>query len=146
MSKIQISAIIATITLAVGLFHAMSKSDAKTNVENIRLFAQWKNIHQKSYQTPQEHLHRFGVFLRNVEMIKSHNNGNHGFTMVINKFADLSREEFIAKYTGFVAPKRNDAAENPNFKRMYPQGGVPEEIDWVSLGAVTRKNHLLQSN
>ena len=140
MTKVQISAIIATIALAMGLFHVMRKNDSATNLENARLFAEWKNTHQKSYLTPQEHLHRFSVFLKNLELIKAHNNGNHEFTMVVNKFADLSAEEFKAKFTGYVAQSRNDSVENPNFTKMYPLGVVPEEIDWVSKGAVTRKN------
>lgn len=139
MTKIQIGALVATITLAIGLFHVMSKTDSKTNFENVKLFAQWKNIHQKSYQTPQEHLHRFGVFIKNLEMIKNHNTGNHGFTMALNEFADMAAEEFKAKYTGYVAPARNDAIENPLFNEMYPLGQAPTDIDWVEKGAVTRK-------
>lgn len=140
MNKTKFAIILATIAMAGGLFKLMANNDTKTNVEHFKTFMKWKSFHNKNYSTPKEHLYRFGIFLKNTEVVKSHNLGNHGFTLALNKFADLTTEEFKAKYTGFkMIEERNDMIESKLFRETYPLGQEPASIDWNTKGAVTRK-------
>ena len=57
-------------------------------------------------QNMDEFNHRYGVFKDNYKRIVDHNQiPDSGFSLEINKFADLTDEEFISKYTGAVIPK-----------------------------------------
>jgi hypothetical protein len=38
------------------------------------------------------------IFNQNVKTIEAHNAGEHGWTMAVNKFADLVGEEFKARF------------------------------------------------
>ena len=49
---------------------------------------------------------KFEVFKNNYKRIVDHNAiEDAGFTLEINRFADLTDEEFISKYTGAIVPK-----------------------------------------
>ena len=57
---------------------------------------------------------KFDIFRRNYKRIVEHNAiKDSGFSLEINKFADLSDEEFISKYTGAIVPKhKTDKMKN----------------------------------
>jgi len=57
---------------------------------------------------------KFEIFRRNYKRIVEHNAiKDSGFSLEINKFADLSDEEFISKYTGAIVPKhKTDKMKN----------------------------------
>jgi len=78
------------------------------------------------------------VWERNVEKVASHNReydmGLSTYTLAVNKFADLTHEEFVETFTGKRLPSR------PKAKSIYkPRGNVQEDatVDWRNEGAVT---------
>lgn len=62
----------------------------------------------------QEFYQRYQIFQKNYKRILDHNAiEDSGFELEVNKFADLSDEEFISKYTGLIiSPKRQEHANN----------------------------------
>merc|ERR1719148_429989 len=51
----------------------------------------------KKYTSSAERLTRIATFIKNVKEIEEHNNsGKYGYKKVINKFADMTQEEFGA--------------------------------------------------
>jgi C1A family cysteine protease len=52
--------------------------------------------------------------------------------MGLNLFADLTEQEFMAKYTGLKKPKEKKRVSNIVRKSSYPTA-----IDWEKVGAVT---------
>merc|ERR1712145_10821 len=74
-------------------------------------WASFKGKHQKNYVSQQEHNYRKAVFADNLKTIAKHNAeealGLHTFTMGVNKFADMTHEEFVATFT---APKKTFAS------------------------------------
>jgi C1A family cysteine protease len=55
--------------------------------------------------------------------------------MAVNKFADLTGDEFAAKYTGgFKKPKRNLREQSVTFVNTT---ALPASVDWEAKGAVT---------
>ena len=85
-STIIITAVILGAALYTGLHHAQTEIPAEIKVK----FLQWKLTHRKLYGSPSEESFRLSVFHKNVLKIKAHNAKNAGFTMALNKFADLS--------------------------------------------------------
>merc|ERR1712167_357744 len=56
----------------------------------------------------------------------------HGFTVGVNEFADMSRHEFKEVMLRYQ-PERKKA--NPI--KVFDESATPSSIDWVSKGAVT---------
>lgn len=91
-------------------------------------FDTFKRQYRKNYATEIEAERRCQIFSDNMDKIESHNvqfsRGLSTYTLGMNKFADLTNEEFLALYTGLNAPseeeRQDDSADvfraDPNFK------------------------------
>jgi C1A family cysteine protease len=88
--------------------------------------------YNRKYESFSEYLHRFDLFVKNAKMIEMHNSNGNSYSLGINQFADLTREEFKKYYTG-VKPRTS----NGNNTVYLSTEGVADSIDWVSKGAVT---------
>lgn len=103
-------------------------------------FKQWSAKNGKTYQ-PTERDYRETVYYNNLAKISAHNAGNHSWTMGVNKFADLTADEFAAKYIGGANPsltrKRalRGQAETP--LTALNTTANPASVDWTTKGAVT---------
>jgi C1A family cysteine protease len=114
------------------LLSAVFSVDAMINIKNE--FEDWKVTHGKAYQTELENRYRFSVFSQNYMNIQLRNKKNRTVVLGVNKFADLTNEEFTANHLSKYVPK-------PNTKNLRPTlpntDDLPVEIDWVAKGAVT---------
>ena len=63
------------------------------------IFDSWRVSYQVEYLTPEEETYRLGVFSDNYNRIIDLNASQREFKAGINSFADLTNEEFRAKYT-----------------------------------------------
>jgi len=98
-------------------------------------FTDYLEQYNKKYN--QEDLfYRYNVFKANVDKIHRHNKGNHAYTLGMNKFGDLSWEEFRATHLGFKHIK-NDYIRSKNTAPIHADFIAPTSIDWRSSGAVT---------
>jgi len=117
--------------LSVGIFSAFVKGQSEWEL--------FKNTYQKSYASEQEVIHRRNVFEDNLRYIESHNKlaslGHHTFTLGVNKFADLTVEEFqgYVERGGFIRSKESKKAAT----KFHSQGSDPDAVDWREKGAVT---------
>jgi hypothetical protein len=93
-------------------------------------FVNFMHKYQKSY-SHDEFFNRFSIFKANVDKYDAHNAKNLSWTMGVNKFADLTGDEFSALYKGFRIP------ENHVRRPVVLTGAAPSSIDWVTKGAVT---------
>ncbi|KAJ4788319.1 Cysteine protease [Rhynchospora pubera] len=108
---------------------ALSSADFLTDE-----FHKWMKEHQVSYGNEGEELKRFGIFKANYLFINESNyNPKIEFKLGLNKFADLTNEEFLAKFTGYT-PRSTKPTSTP-FR--YADVTAPSSIDWRSQGAVT---------
>merc|ERR1711998_77867 len=98
------------------------------------LWTQFKADHSKSYATTEEHSARFSVFKDNVDFIMSHNSRSeeHGFTVGINQFADMTRAEFKETMLTYQAHKKQR-----NTVTVFDESTIADSVDWVAKGAVT---------
>ena len=94
-------------------------------------FAKWTATHNKMYVSPSEKSYRMNVFTRNFYNVVNLNK-KHSHNSALNKFADLTEEEFVAKYTGLKIPK----TKKRSVVKHVTSANRPASIDWTKLGAV----------
>lgn len=99
-------------------------------------WANYKKVHSKVYG--KEELMRRAIWELNVKFVNKHNAeaalGKHTYTVEINKFADLTSEEFRVMYNRFNATNMKPIAGS-----VYEKSGLkaPESVDWRDQGYVT---------
>lgn len=105
-------------------------------------FVSWQQQHAKTYSSEHEHLHRFSVWLGNLELVNAHNaearRGLHTFRLGMNQFGDMTNDEYQRRMLGLRAP-RNDATSPraiATFRRSSQQP-IPNAVDWRTYGIVT---------
>lgn len=102
--------------------------------DTVPTFKQWMRVNHKVYQ-PTERDYRESVYAANLKKIAEHNAGNHSWTMGVNKFADLTADEFKARVSSPLPSKRRSlrgVAEN-----WFNSSANPASVDWTTKGAVT---------
>jgi len=91
----------------------------------------WKQQHQKSHSGVEE-TQRYTNFVKNREYVKKHNDeaaeGRHTFTLGMNKFADLTVQEFEAQYNAPVVGQQFACPEL--YAGDYTVDTLPESCDW----------------
>lgn len=99
---------------------------------------QWMALHGRVYESDAEKERRFKIFQENVNYIESFNReGGHKYTLGVNAFADMTNEEFKARYTGLRpagAPSTVKATRAFKYENVT---AVPPTVDWRTNGVVT---------
>jgi len=135
--KLRVFIILAALALStIGMIalHRRATSNLKQVPisKSVRtLFSAWKNTQNKLYTTPQEEQFRLQVFAKNHQKIKVSNSRKLGYTLGLNLFADLTEEEFVAKYTGYKHQKTKKAV-----KPQQAKLGQAASVDWRTQGVV----------
>jgi KDEL-tailed cysteine endopeptidase len=97
-------------------------------------FEEWSAMNGKAYE-PTERDYRNSVYDANVAKILEHNAGNHTWMMSVNKFADLTEEEFAGRYLGGFKPRKRSLRRQTDFAGNLT--ALPTSVDWSAKGAVT---------
>ncbi|KAL4179615.1 hypothetical protein AMTRI_Chr13g88210 [Amborella trichopoda] len=105
------------------------------------MYELWLRRNRKAYNGLDEKDRRFEIFKDNLAHIDQHNaNGNSTYKLGLNKFADLTNEEYRARYLGV---RNKDAAgrglRDKSAGHRYAVGvgeELPESVDWREKGAV----------
>ncbi|XBI88192.1 hypothetical protein VPH35_026180 [Triticum aestivum] len=72
-------------------------------------FLRWQAAHNRSYPSAGERLRRFQVYRDNVEYIDTTNRRSDlTYQLGENQFADLTREEFLGKFTSYDGDARTE--------------------------------------
>jgi KDEL-tailed cysteine endopeptidase len=91
-------------------------------------FRQWQATHNRSHLSMEERLRRFQVYRDNVEYIDTTNRrGDLTYELGENEFADLTQEEFLARYASSYDGASDDTGT------MMPAGGGNADL-WSSGG------------
>ncbi|OMO54255.1 hypothetical protein COLO4_36541 [Corchorus olitorius] len=96
--------------------------------------------YDKKYSTKEEHMHRLGIFAKNLARAAEHQALDPTAVHGVTQFSDLSEEEFERLYTGVkggaaAAPRLFDGVGSEAEKLEVD--GLPESFDWREKGAVT---------
>ncbi|KAE8684260.1 Receptor like protein 25 [Hibiscus syriacus] len=97
----------------------------------------WMVKHGRTYKDRAEKDKRFKIFKENFEYVHNFNNeGNTSYKLSINKYSDLTHDEFVAARTGDVNPSDTVASTETVFQ--YAEfTDIPSSLDWRTEGAVT---------
>jgi cathepsin L len=129
--------------VVVALLVALAVSSYPEELSN--LFNTWKVQYNVQYDTPEEDAFRLAIFSENYALITAWNaNPQDSFTMGVNQFADLTNEEFGARYAsgyGLVGghnvgngtdPYCPSAVNCPTLASVNVS-----TLNWTATGAVT---------
>ncbi|MCO5551069.1 hypothetical protein L7F22_004566 [Adiantum nelumboides] len=122
-----------------------SPSDLHSKAKLVSLFDAWNMKHGKHYTAAQklEKHKRFHIFRDNLMRIEAHNSKGSTFKLGLNRFADLTQDEFKqSRRLGLKLPAvklgslRRRIHPHPKAESQTPKV-TAESLDWRSLGAVT---------
>jgi C1A family cysteine protease len=122
------------ITLILFALLTLSASHLPAN-EYQFLWSSWKTYHGKIYGSLIEEMRRFQNFIVNYNHIIEYNKNSDDVRLALNKFSDLTPQEFKQIYTGcfhYAGP-----VSTPNELIDYSVLDLPLAVDWRKKGAVT---------
>lgn len=125
---------IVFLLIAVGIISFASGKVHRIDEDELHFF-NFIKTHGKNYSTQEEHQYRFGIFKENLKKINKWNAESNTTRFGVNKFADLTFQEFQRQYTGL---KLDDTMRGGNAVKYTPVGDAPDELDYRDLGYVTR--------
>jgi len=102
-------------------------------------FIDFITTYGKSYNLMGEYENRYSIFKENYQKIKDHNVDEeiHGFTLGVNKFADLTIQEFKKNSLGLLSFPRTEDLLKSELNSMKIQSALedlPESVDWRESG------------
>jgi len=117
------------------LFVLLSILASTFGLSMVEQFIKFQHDYGKHYDAS-ETSYRFSVFIQNVKKISQMNQNTKGLTFGVNKFADLTQEEFKKTYLS-TAPVRDPLW--PVAKEIPEEevSALPASFDWRTKGAVT---------
>lgn len=83
---------------------------------------------------------RFEIFKDNLKFIDDHNSVDRPYKLGLNKFADLTNEEYRAKFLGTRPSYKKTflGLRKPSLRYWpWPSDRLPRSVDWRKSGAVT---------
>lgn len=128
-------------TLLFLFFVASSAADLsgswRSDEEVMSMYQWWMAQHGNVLGEKEE---RFEIFKDNLKFIDEHNALNRSYKVGLNRFADLTNEEYRAKYLGTRSDPKRRFAKMKNASPRYavmPGEFLPESVDWRESGAVS---------
>eukprot|EP00117_Sycon_ciliatum_P008499 scpid95074/ scgid11171/ Cathepsin L2; Cathepsin U; Cathepsin V len=100
--------------------------------------AEWemfKMEHGKKYADNMEDDMRYGLWTKANDYINQFNTEDHGFTLGMNQFGDLTDEEYL-QYLGYNSKLRRNSTGKV-FEAVTDPKDLPTSVDWRSKGYVT---------
>jgi hypothetical protein len=110
------------------------KSTWRTDDEVMAMYESWLVEHGKVYNALGEKDKRFQIFKDNLRYIDDHNSQNRSYKLGLNRFADLTNEEYRSKFLG----TKKLGGKKKFSDRYAPKVGdkLPDSVDWRKKGAV----------
>jgi cathepsin L len=99
------------------------------------LFSKWVAQHNKKYNH-ENFFYRYTVFKHNMDKVVAHNKKGLSWTMAMNKFGDMTPEEFKATHTGYNRVDRSYMRSKNAPTHMHVKKAAAA-VDWRKEGAVT---------
>jgi C1A family cysteine protease len=115
------------------------KSHRRSETELRAMYESWLVKHGKSYNALGEKERRFEIFKDNLKFIDEHNSEeNRSYKVGLNRFADLTNEEYRSMYLGVKGGSRVRVQKPKKSDRYVTRVGeeLPDSVDWREKGAV----------
>lgn len=115
------------------------KTEPRTEKEVANLYEEWLVKHGKAYNAIGEKEKRFEIFKDNLKFIDEHNSQKRSYKVGLNRFADMTNEEYRSVFLGTRNEAKRRVAKAKGVSQRYAvRGGdmLPERVDWRERGAV----------
>jgi len=99
------------------------------NIEETDFIA-WMKVHRKLYPTVQEYNTRFQIFKQSKLDVQSLTRRYPSTSWKLNKFADLTKEEFSAIYLRNFTLLNTDASDIHLKQERRSVSQIPQSVDW----------------
>ena len=114
-----------------------AKSNWRTDEDVMAVYEVWLTKHGKAYNALGEKEKRFQIFKDNLRFIDEHNAENRTYKVGLNRFADLTNEEYRSMYLGTRTGAKRRPSNKISDRYAFRVGdSLPESIDWRKKGAV----------
>jgi hypothetical protein len=124
----------AALLAAAGAVAALAQSPEEIDRE----FANFQRNFGKRYADERERAARFDAFAANYRLVQEVNGKKLGFQLAINRFADMTAEEFGLTHLGLSSSGEDRWGGLPRLGMHQPRNAtLPSAVDWRSKGAVT---------
>ncbi|XP_072992823.1 thiol protease SEN102-like [Typha latifolia] len=101
------------------------------------LYERWRSHHTVP-RDPGEKKRRFNVFKENVRFIHEFNKKDEPYKLKLNKFGDMTKEEFRMSYAGYKDHRHKIRRGATSFIYENESAAkLPASVDWRTKGAVT---------
>lgn len=135
MLMISITTVFSLLFLA-----SASASFERSDKEVLGLYMKWQAQHGKAQNGLLERGERFEIFKDNLKFIDEHNSVDRPYKLGLNKFADLTNEEYRNRFLGTRpnSEKMLLGLKKPSIRYWpRPSDRLPMAVDWRKVGAVT---------
>lgn len=119
--------------------HGMGFPSQISDDDDLRgLYDSWLVKHGKAYNALGEKEKRFEIFKDNLKFIEEHNKESRTYKVGLNRFSDLTNEEFRANYLGTKVDLKGQRLRMKKSDRYSFKVGdkLPGLVDWREKGAV----------
>jgi len=100
-----------------------------------KLFIAHVQRYNKKYEGADSFFKRFHIFKENLAYVQTENSRNHSYTLGLNEFADMTKQEFFSTHTGLM---QRPAGVKQSNVFSAPAGFKPlAGVDWRKQNAVT---------
>ncbi|KAF4353196.1 hypothetical protein F8388_014664 [Cannabis sativa] len=104
----------------------------------IDMHEQWMAQYERTYTDDIEKKRRFEIFKNNLNFIENFNQQpNRTYKVGINKFTDLSEDEFQRHFTGLKMPLVSSSSSTGFRYENLMVEDISDNVDWRNEGAVT---------
>eukprot|EP01100_Stratorugosa_tubuloviscum_P012560 TRINITY_DN59_c0_g1_i5.p1 TRINITY_DN59_c0_g1~~TRINITY_DN59_c0_g1_i5.p1 ORF type:complete len:342 (-),score=177.31 TRINITY_DN59_c0_g1_i5:87-1112(-) len=125
------------VILIIALFSIICCASAiRSEAEYSGLFRSWVAANHKVYDSVEEAQRRYNIFRTHVDFVDSWDVDARGFSVGLNRYADMSNDEFRATVNGFSNSGRNLSATIHSVSGTTTTA-LPDTVDWRQKGAVT---------
>ncbi|KAL9685071.1 hypothetical protein QQ045_022517 [Rhodiola kirilowii] len=125
--SITIILLCSLVLFSCGTF-VLSRTAPQEDLEMMQMYEDWMVKHGRVYNSLGKKERRFEILKDNVE--------GRNYDLAVNKFADLTYEEFEAKYTGYRPRPMAHDKSNESDQKLELVVDVPDSIDRRKKGDV----------
>ncbi|PRQ31275.1 putative fruit bromelain [Rosa chinensis] len=134
----RINLVFISIFITLGTLASHATSPSLYEASLAEKHEQWMAKHGRVYPNAAEKEMRFGIFRKNVEYVeKFSNEANKTYKLNINRFSDMTNEEFRRHLTGFKMPPGLSSTSSNFSYQSLAATDIPTSVDWREQQAVT---------
>ncbi|XP_021617740.2 cysteine proteinase RD21A [Manihot esculenta] len=137
LSLLSVSLALDMSIIDYNIRHGQNPLPERSDAQIQRMYEMWLMKHGKAYNALGEKEKRFEIFKDNLRFIDEHNSVNRTYKVGLNQFADLTNEEYRAKFLGTRMERKNRLGAGRSQRYLFNKGDdLPEKVDWREKGAV----------